>query len=430
MKTVGPYPVTGLLGRGGTAVVYRVRHPRLGLPLALKWLRPRPLLLDLVGEAALRQRFLAEAELLARLRHRHLAAVHDVGESQGWPFLVLEYRCVHLGMVLGEVLAGHGPCRALDPAWALERTRQLLAVLGYLHGHGVVHRDVQPANVLLAEDGDVRLIDLGLALRLGETEAVPPQLRVGTPFYAAPEQEADPGRVGPAADLYGAGVLLHRMVSGHLPPAPGQVADHPVFSRPWRRVLTTALAADPRQRFPSAQAMADALPELEEAWTRQRETACALTLQEGAALPVPARSAPVRTGVRPAQPFSFLDPLGRPRHQTVAGWQERQSGLWDAEARLLWQARVSAWPMTWAEAHGFVAEAGFRLPTVEEGVRLVGSGTCPLWPALPGVAWLWTADRRGFTSAWCLDVRAGAVTWLDCGLAGCLAHAVGVRGPL
>ncbi len=427
MKTVGPYPITGLLGRGGAAIVYRVRHPHLGTPLALKWLRPRSLLRELLGETALRQRFRAEAELLARLRYRHLAVVHDWGEAEGWPYLVLEYRCVHLGAMLGEALAGDGPCRSLDPGWALERMQQLLAVLGYLHAHGVVHRDVQPANVLLSAEGEVRLIDLGLALLLGETEAVPGQLRLGTPYYAAPEQEVDPNGVGPSADLYSVGVLLHRMVSGLLPRAPGRPQPHPFFSPPWQRFWCTALAENPRHRFASAQAMAEALAELEEVWAKQQQQVCALPAEPVQSSLGQPRHRPVHTGVRPRQPFPFLDALARPQAVAPPAWEVGDEGLWDAKAQLLWQKRVSFWPMAWEEAQTWLRAEGFRLPTVEEGVRLLGEGPCPLWPVLPGVAWVWTADRRSFTSAWCLDLRSRAVTWQDCGLAGCLAHALGVR---
>lgn len=429
MKTIGPYPIVGLLGRGGTAVVYRVVHPRLGFPMALKWLRPRPLLLDLWGEKELRQRFAAEAELFGRLRHRHLAMVYDLGEHQGWPYLLIEYRCVHLGLVLGEPLAADGPCRTVDPAWALRVARQILGVLGMLHAQGLVHRDVQPANVLLTEDGDVRLIDLGLVLRPGRGEIIPPQLQVGTPFYAAPEQEVAPGNVGPGADLYAVGVLVHRMVSGLLPPQRGRVHPHPYFTEPWQRFLTTALARDPRRRFASAWHMEQALGALEVEWRAQQKAVCSLEAVTDEASLVAVRHVPVRTGVRPAQPFVFLDALGRPLRRP-APLELREDGFWDASTGLVWQERVVPWAMTWEEGQRFLAQDGWRLPTVEEGVRLLGHSHCPMWPTLPGVAWVWTADRRSFTSAWCLDVRGGAVTWQDCGPLGCLAHVLGVRGPL
>ncbi|MBC7356221.1 MAG: protein kinase [Desulfomicrobiaceae bacterium] len=429
MRTIGPYPIVGLLGRGGTAVVYRVLHPRLGFPMALKWLRPRPLLLDLWGEAEVRRRFAAEAELFGRLRHRYLAMVYDVGEHQGWPYLLIEYRCVHLGLVLGEPLAADGPCRTVEPAWALRVARQVLEVLGMLHAQGLVHRDVQPANILLTEDGDVRLIDLGLVLRPGHGELVPPQLQVGTPFYAAPEQEDTPGAVGPAADLYAVGVLVHRMVSGHLPDGPGRMHPHPLFTAPWQQFFATALAVDPRRRFASAGQMDEAVAALEAVWRTQQEAACALETPAQGAQSATVRHVPIRTGVRPRQPFGFLDALGRPQ-SAPASLTHKDDGLWDAETGLLWQPRVSPWAMTWEDARQFAAEDGWRLPTVEEGARLLGQSHCPMWPALPHVAWLWTADRRSFTSAWCLDVRGGAVTWQDCGPVGCLAHVLGVRGPL
>ncbi|NLW80190.1 MAG: protein kinase [Desulfovibrionales bacterium] len=424
-RNIGRYTVLGRLGQGGMGTVYKVRHRELGRIMALKLLQPNDLLVQIMGAEAVQAAFLREARLMAACDHRNLATVWDLDQDQGRFFMVLEYMCMNVGALIGEGMVAEAPTRAMSPLLALDVVRQTLAGLGFLHRAGVVHRDVKPANLLLASDGVIKVIDLGLSRMRGETGIRSRGLKVGSPYYCAPEQEDDPGRAGPAADLYSAGVLLHRLLTGMLPDG-GPVAA-PLFTPPWIEFFRQALAEDPEDRFADARIMRDFLDLLEEDLRSRSDADCML--------PEPActvlgqlRSRPLRTGVFP-RPFPFLDGLNRPLAFHQGGLKEVEDGELDVCTGLVW-GHVSPWPMTWDEARAFVAESGkeWRLPTVDELVSLLRpaqgpDGCCP-WPFPDRHLWLWTADRRSFCSAWFVDLSSSAVLYQD---TTCRFHARPVR---
>ena len=170
-------------------VVYRAYHSELertGAVKVMQAITPDP---DTVA------RFRHEAQAIARLRHPNIVDVYDFGEFQGTPYMIVEY--VPGGSLADRMSEGH-----LDQPTALRYLRGIAAGLDYAHGHGVVHRDVKPANVLLTADDSPVLADFGLAkLMQGSSLKSMTGVTTGTPAYMAPEQVTG-GQVGPASDRY------------------------------------------------------------------------------------------------------------------------------------------------------------------------------------------------------------------------------------
>ncbi len=207
-QRIGPYCIEAPLGAGGSGSVWRARRvdgpgeP----PVAIKLLH-----LSLLGQAAA-LRFRQERAILTRLAHPHIARLLDAGETpDGQPYLVLEH-------VDGLPIDQHCDARALSVAARLALAGQLMSALTHAHGHGVVHRDIKPGNVLVTRAGHVKLLDFGIA-QWREGPACPqhPLTAEGrpvlTPGYAAPEQwRGLPATV--ATDVYAVGMLLHELLCG------------------------------------------------------------------------------------------------------------------------------------------------------------------------------------------------------------------------
>lgn len=408
---IGRYEILGPLGRGGMGGVYKVGHQTLGRVMALKLLQPHDLLNELMGEDQVRAAFLREAKLLASCDHRNMAMVWDLDEDRGRPFMVLEYLCMNVGTLIGEGRVVESATRIVPVSTALDFARQTLDGLEYLHGRGIIHLDVKPGNLMLSGDGAIKLIDLGLSRLRGEAWVKPRGLKIGSPYYAAPEQEDRPEKADERADLYAVGVVLHRLLTGLLPE--DEVVDASRVSTPWLKFFERALAVDPAGRFQNAGSMRQALDEAEAALRNGAGDDCVLAEPECAVMGA-LRSTPIRTGVK-AHPFDFLDELYRPRSFHEADLEEVADGWLDRCTGLVW-GPVSPWPMTWKEGMATKAD-GWRMPTVEEAVSLLrpGQGLVEFChrPFGDRYLWLWTADRRSFTSAWFVDVGGGAVLSQD-----------------
>jgi serine/threonine-protein kinase len=309
----GRYELERLVGIGGNGRVFAARDRVLDRTVALK-------LVDAEAvrhrDPAGRERFLAEARTSAGFTHPNAVAVFDAGEADGYLYLVME---LVEGPTLADRIESEGP---FDPAVAARITADVLAALDAAHRSGIVHRDVKPANVLLAPNGTAKLADFGIAKRLDTVAAglTSPGQFFGTPKYLAPEQ-VDGRPVSAATDVYATGVVLFEMLAGRPPFDEGQAMatalaqrDAPVPDlREIRRdvpdtlvaVVERALRKEPDQRFESAEAMrrAVAAPLWPAPPVAARASAEPTTVMRSGAA-APSGAAPTRVLPHGAVPFS------------------------------------------------------------------------------------------------------------------------------
>ncbi len=443
MKCIGRYRIVGLLGRGGMGRVYRVWDPVSQRLLALKMLQPHPPLATLLGEARMRTLFLMETDVMEKLDHPNLTAVLDRGVHEGRPFFVMEYYCRQLAEHIGEGDVLERPTRPLPPHEAFRITREILSGLGAMHRLGLVHRDVKPANVLLSEDNAVKLIDFGLSKIPGVSFPKPHQLVVGTPYYAAPEQERNPDNATAASDLYSVGVILFRLLTGWVPSEPSFAAlPHPFDGASWRAFFRKACAASPSKRYQSAAGMRRALAFLEKAFDEALEKACRLWHDEGVQRigRMRCRHEPVKVSRKDAQRLFDLDPLWRPRVETPNAWTLVDDVVFDETTGLWWQRDGSPERLTWPEAREYVGGLGraafsgredWRLPTVSELATILKRPRYPetfcLEPVFSGrIRRFWSADRCTYRSAW---YAAGELGYFAAQDFSCRLYVRAVAGP-
>ncbi|MGK3207186.1 protein kinase domain-containing protein [Amycolatopsis sp. MEPSY49] len=205
----GRYRLAERVGQGAMGVVWRARDERLDRVVAVKQLGYDPALGQAAGEQAA-QRALREARLTARLRHPHAVTVHDVVEEAGEPYLVMEYLP---SRSLADVLLD----RERLPADEVARIGvQVSSALAAAHAEGIVHRDVTPANVLLADGGLAKIADFGISRATGEGTVTGGGFIAGTPAYLSPEV-AGGGEAGFPADVFSFGATLYRALEGQPP---------------------------------------------------------------------------------------------------------------------------------------------------------------------------------------------------------------------
>lgn len=248
------YEILEKAAEGGMSVIYRAVDRNLAGHWAVKQMRPlvaRPQ--DL---AEIREQFRAEADLLGRLLHRGIPRIIDYFTHEDTDYLVEEFV---EGRTLEEVLAEHG---RLGEYEVVRIALELLEILAYLHGHGIIYRDLKPGNVMIDKTGTVKLIDFGIA-RLYTPGKSADTVIVGTPGYASPEHYGK-GQTDERSDLYSLGATMHHLLTDRDPaespfsfPPPRQVI--PGISSGVSDVVMRALALDPDRRFPSAEAMRGAL---------------------------------------------------------------------------------------------------------------------------------------------------------------------------
>ncbi|MDP3480818.1 MAG: protein kinase, partial [Desulfoprunum sp.] len=362
MKTLGRYEIVGRLGRGGMSTVYKAKAPITGRIVAIKVLDPRDeLFAHLAGAERLRQIFLEEARIMGEISHAHVAKVVDCDEDHGLPFIVLEYFAHSLGNFIGESYRVEQPSRAISVAKTSFYILQALKGLERLHFSGIVHRDIKPFNLMITNDDRIKIIDFGLSRIRGEEKMKIPGLHVGSPFYAAPEQEVHPETADERADLYSLGVLAYRMLTGHLPDtANGRLQPPSCYrhdlNRAWDELIAKSMAVQPARRFATAEQMRLRFEEVYADWTKESEVGCRFT--EDVCDPEehrPIRTDPMRIMYKDAREILGLDQLMRPEHYYRQNLETLDlHHVRDTHTGLLWQSRGAGFTLDWRQASEYV----------------------------------------------------------------------------
>src|SRR5579883_3108907 len=261
----GPYLLLERIGQGGMGIVYKARQETLKRLVALKMIRAGS-----YASAEERLRFQREGEAIARIRHGHVVQIHDFGEHEGQMYFSME-------LLEGGTLSSRLHKGPLPEREAAELVRALAQAVAAAHEQEVVHRDLKPRNVLFAADGTAKITDFGLAKVLDSGSSVTcTDAIMGTPAYMAPEQVRGEGwKIGRATDVYALGVILYETLTGNLPfcgESRSQTLElvrtaepelpsrrRPGLARDLEAICLKCLEKEPKQRYPSAAALAEDL---------------------------------------------------------------------------------------------------------------------------------------------------------------------------
>ena len=245
------------------ATIYRATDTQLGRDVALKLLRP-----EYLRDPDFASRFRQEAQAAASLSHPNVVTVYDFGEDPSGPYIVME---LVDGEDLATILRRSGP---LPPRQVARIGSGVARALAAAHARGLVHRDVKPGNILIGTDGQVKVVDFGIARAIAEAQVTLPGMTLGSVHYFSPEQ-ARGEQATTSSDIYSLGIVLYEMLTGVRPwegdsaasvalarlsgPIPDPATVRPSVPPDLASITRKALALDPNDRWPSAAAMADAL---------------------------------------------------------------------------------------------------------------------------------------------------------------------------
>jgi len=255
LKRIGRYEIKAEIGRGGMATVYLARDPRFRRDVAVKVL-PR----QYTHDPMFRARFEREAQTIARLEHPSIVPVHDFGEENGQPFLVMRY--MPGGSLVDKLGEGSLPLKQ-----AIKILERIASALDRAHSLGIVHRDLKPGNILFDQYGEAFLADFGIAKMAEATVALTGNSIIGTPAYMSPEQVKGDELDG-RSDIYALGIILFEMLTGQQPfaaktpiavaykqvhePVPDIRARKADLSPNLQLTINQAMSKNPDERFQTA----------------------------------------------------------------------------------------------------------------------------------------------------------------------------------
>jgi serine/threonine-protein kinase len=301
VETIGKYQVQKVLGRGGMGTVYEALDPFINRKVALK-----TMIAGLADNPELKARFLREAQSAGGLRHRNIVTVYDLGDDKGQPYIAMEFI---EGTDLEKVIQSREP-RTVE--WKLDVLRQVCEGLAYAHKAGIVHRDIKPANVAVTHDGEVKIMDFGIA-HLQSSTMTKSGLVLGTVHYMAPEQ-IEGQKVDHRADIFSVGAIAYELIA-HKRPFDGDTItavmykimhDRPdpkalpetEYSPRLQDIIMKALARDVRERYQSLDDMRHDLAGM----VRATPTRIGLRAEPGLArAPAPPRAAEADRGKPPQE---------------------------------------------------------------------------------------------------------------------------------
>jgi tRNA A-37 threonylcarbamoyl transferase component Bud32 len=269
-ERIGSYEILEVIGKGGMATVYRARQASVDRDVAIKVIRRA-----IAGDPEAVQRFQREARLIARLEHPHILPIYDFDGAHDPPYLVMRY----LDSGTLEEIMEQGLLPHDEVAYVM---RQVCSALDYAHRQGIVHRDIKPSNIMIDQQGNAFVADLGIAriaAEAGGRQITATGAIIGTPDYMSPEQAQGRDDVDARADIYALGAMLYQMLCGEVPftadtpmnvlmkhihePLPPLRQKNPSVPAEAEAVVQKAMAKDRQARYPTAvemsQAISDAL---------------------------------------------------------------------------------------------------------------------------------------------------------------------------